>query len=63
VISLALVPVGMGLFAGAAWALYRVTAGSTRSVVVVASAPLLPVSSRAGSVSLLERIRARLRFI
>jgi hypothetical protein len=62
VILLALAPVGMGLFAGAAWTLCKVTAGSTRSVAVVPSATPLPTSSRAASVSLLERVRARLRF-
>ena len=63
VILLALQPVGMGLFAGAAWTLCKVTCGSTQSVVVVPSAPLLPTCSRAVSVSLVERVRARLRFI
>jgi hypothetical protein len=64
VILLALAPLGMGLFAAAAWALCKVTAGSSRPTPVVTPAPVLPAAStRAASASLLERLRARLRVI
>jgi hypothetical protein len=62
-ILLALAPVAMGLFAGIAWILCKITVGSTRFVAVVSSAPMLPTPSRPAPVSLAERVRARLRFI
>jgi hypothetical protein len=62
VILLALAPLGMGLFAGAAWALCKLTAGASRPAAVVGSAPLRSTNARAASASLLERLRARLRF-
>jgi hypothetical protein len=64
VILLALAPLGMGLFAAAAWALSKVTAGRSRPTPALASAPPLPAAStRVASPSLLERLRARLRVI
>jgi hypothetical protein len=60
VILLALVPVGMGLFAGAAWMLCTVTLGNTRPVTVVAPSPVLH-TGRPASASLVQRLRARLR--
>ena len=64
VILLALAPLGMGLFAAAAWALSKVTAGRSRPAPVLAPAPAVPAAStRATSASLLGRLRARLRVI
>jgi hypothetical protein len=61
VILLALAPLGMGLFAAAAWALSSITAGAARPVAVAASVSL-SAGARAAPPSLLERLRAGLRF-
>jgi hypothetical protein len=64
VILLALAPLGMGLFAAAAWALSKATEGGARPTgVVVASPPAPGARTPAASASMLARLRARLRVI
>lgn len=63
VIVIAFVPVGMGLFAGVAWATWRLASRTAHPAILVAPAPLQPVLRPAAPSSLLERLRARLRFI
>lgn len=62
VILIAFAPVSMGLFAGVAWALWRLMPRSTRPAVLGLPA-LLAVPPPVARVSLLERLRTRLRFV
>lgn len=47
VILIALAPVGVGLFAGAAWTLWKLMSASTGPAVLAAPAPLQPAPRRA----------------
>ena len=62
VILLALAPLGMGLFAIAVWAVYKVTAARPRPAPVVSAPPSVGAGTRIGSPSLLRRLRSRRRF-
>jgi hypothetical protein len=63
VIVMAFVPVGMGLFAAIVWVMWRLASGTSRPGVLVAPVPLRPALRQAAPGSVLERLRARLRFI
>jgi hypothetical protein len=60
---LALVPVGMGVFAATAWIMWKALGPTPRQAVLGAPALLQPLRRPASSASLLGRLRARLRFI
>ena len=63
VILVASVPVGMGLFAGAAWMLWAVATWRVRRAIRVELAPVQRAPRRAATGTLLSRMRARLRFV
>jgi len=58
-ILIAFVPISMGLFAGAAWILWKITSGSPRPAVLSEPAPLQLASRQAALDSLAERTRER----
>ncbi len=62
-ILIAFAPLGMGMFAGAVWTLWKVTSTSSRPTDLAAPARLQPALRQVAPVSLFERLRARLRFI
>ncbi len=64
VILLAWAPIGMGLFAGTAWTLWKVTTNRSQPDAVIDSPSHQPAAmGRIKTSSLLTRLRARLRLI
>jgi hypothetical protein len=61
VILLAFIPVGMALFAGVTWTLWKVMAGSVSSATLVESVVVQRALQRATAGLLLERVRTRRR--
>lgn len=62
VILLACAPIGMGLFAGTAWILWKVTTNRIQPIAVMSSSLEQPRGGLIDTGSLLARLRARLRF-